>query len=135
MVLVLLLGGAMGWLAYLARVQRVAVAAIKAAGGEVYYDLEWEFSDFRPMPRKPRWPKWLVDRLGPDYLGQVIAVRFPQGPSNQADDQVMSWVGRLSAIEDLDLGAFDIGTPLLEGKSRVTDEGIKEAWGENRGEE
>jgi hypothetical protein len=36
MLLVLLLGGGMGWLAYRARVRREAVAAIEAAGGTVF---------------------------------------------------------------------------------------------------
>src|ERR1700733_11308113 len=69
MVLVLLLGGGMGWYAYRARVQREAVAAIEAAGGKVYYDWEWNGDQAAPPTAKPKWPKWLGDRVGVDYLG------------------------------------------------------------------
>src|SRR4051812_18842713 len=70
---VLVIGGWLGWIAHRARVQREAVAAIKRAGGHVYYD--WERNDGKPVPNgKPRWPRWLVDRLGIDYFGDVDTV-------------------------------------------------------------
>jgi internalin A len=132
MVLVLLLGGGMGWYAYRARVQREAVAAIEAAGGKVYYDLEWEYRDLGPIlrfyrtlrPRKPRWPKWLVERVGPDYLGRVIGVEFLQSPSNQADDALMARIGRLSALEDLSFAGFDVKNMRYKGQCQVTDAGL-----------
>jgi internalin A len=139
MVLVLLLGGGMGWLAYQAKVQREAVAAIEAAGGKVYYDLEWKYNDGRRVsslynniiPRDPRWPKWLVDRLGPDYLGHVISVQFRHGPSNQADDELMMRIGRLSGLEDLQFG-LDDSNILFEGRCRVTDAGLAHLRGLGR---
>jgi hypothetical protein len=67
MVLVLLLGGGMGWYAYRARMQRLAVPAIEAAGGNVNYDWEMKPDMSGPMSAEPGWPrKWLVKLLGPD---------------------------------------------------------------------
>jgi hypothetical protein len=137
MLLVLLLGGGMGWLAYQARVQRGVVAAIEAAGGKVYYDFEWEYRDLGPVrrfympltPRKPSWPKWLVERVGPDYLGSVIGVEFLHSPSNQADDVLMARMGRLRALEDLSFGGFDAKNMSYEGQCRVTDAGLTHLLG------
>src|SRR5262249_9079810 len=72
MAFVLVAGGGVGWVVHRARVQREAVAAIRQAGGRVFYD--WEqiptrglYRDvLRPNPNgRPGWPKWLVDHLGP----------------------------------------------------------------------
>jgi hypothetical protein len=38
MLLVLMVGGSLGWICYRARVQRKAVAAIEAAGGDLIFD-------------------------------------------------------------------------------------------------
>jgi internalin A len=123
MVLVLLLGGGMGWYAYRARVQREAVAAIEAAGGKVYYD--WEWNDDRPaLPTaKPKWPKWLVDRAGPDYLGNVVAVCFYRSATNKADDEIMVAVCRLPFLQHLDLD--DVALTTFKGaKSWITNAGL-----------
>jgi internalin A len=124
MILVLLLGGGMGWYVYQARTQREAVKAIEAAGGKVYYDLDWECGEDGPTPRKPRWPKWLVDRLGTDYLGQVIEVQFFRSTSNQADDRVMARIGQLSGLQELEFGAHDTQNTGFLGECRVTDDGL-----------
>jgi hypothetical protein len=42
MVLVLVIGALLGWMARRARVQREAVAAIQKAGGMVGYNWEWK---------------------------------------------------------------------------------------------
>jgi hypothetical protein len=44
-VLVLVVGVSLGWLVRSARIQREAVAAIKKAGGSVYYHSEWNDDD------------------------------------------------------------------------------------------
>src|SRR5260221_9611934 len=89
MLLVLLIGGGMGWYAYKVRIQRLAVAAIEAAGGKVYYDFEFTPIDlsvgqrhrfrFRgmlptfapPAASKPTIKTWLIEKLGPDYVASV----------------------------------------------------------------
>jgi len=113
MALVLVLGGGLGYLAYRARVQRLAVAAIEAAGGKVDYDWQWADGVFDPRNPRPRRPKWLVDGLGADYFDTVVAVHLG-GPGIKADDPLMAQVGRLSHL----------GLLALNGNPAVTDAGL-----------
>ena len=72
LVLILLIGCGLGWIARVVRtgqVQRRAVAAIYQAGGWVVYDTEWDEGQ-NTSTWKPRWPKWLVDRAGRRLLRQ-----------------------------------------------------------------
>ena len=72
-VLVLVIGGGLGWIVRSARIQREAVAAIVNAGGGVLYD--WEWSNGKSIPGgKPRAPRWIVDLIGVDYFGHVTEV-------------------------------------------------------------
>ena len=73
MVLVLLVGAWLGWMVRTARIQRDAVAAIERAGGGVLYSWEWKIGRLIPFG-KPKWPRWLVQRLGADYFGHVVIV-------------------------------------------------------------
>jgi hypothetical protein len=64
-VLVVAIGGALGWWVNSARVQRVAIAAIKRAGGRCEYDMAWNFP--RAIPgRKPLWLRRLAQQMGLD---------------------------------------------------------------------
>jgi hypothetical protein len=117
MTIILGLGGGLGWVVNRANVQRDAVAAIEQAGGKVAY--EWELTpisfiygrSFQPNPAgAPRWPRWLVEWLGPDYFGDVKKVVL--GP--QSTDAVMPYVARLGELEDLD----------APGGSRLTNVGL-----------
>jgi hypothetical protein len=106
MALVLLLGIWMGWYVRRVKLQRDAVAAIKRAGGTVAYD--WEWSHYNPdiidLNGKPRAPKWLSDRVGVDYVGNVVHVNLvPRRVSapNRADDKTLAHVGRLGHLESL----------------------------------
>ena len=77
-VLVLLIGVLMGWMARVVRTaqaQRDAVTAIKQAQGRVAYDWEWSKGQFIPGG-KPWAPKWLVDLIGEDYFGHVTQVTY-----------------------------------------------------------
>jgi internalin A len=105
-VLVLVMGGGLGWIGHRARVQRQAVAAIEKAGGSVGYDFEWFdrntdpstlLSD--PWPFSDPWPKWLVDAVGTDYLSNVVTVSFPYKEGGQPTDDLMVKVGRLSHLK------------------------------------
>ena len=72
-VLVLVIGGGLGWLVRSARIQREAVAAIKSAGGLVFYDGKW--IDGVHDSAATTWaPRWLVDLVGFDYFGRVTMV-------------------------------------------------------------
>lgn len=102
--LVLVAGGALGWLVHRTRVQREAVAAIVRSGGKAYYDWEVErvpASGGTRIQRKrnarPRWPRWLVSALGHDYFSDVRLV-YLAGPDS---DAVMRSVGRLTRLEGL----------------------------------
>ena len=82
-VFVLAIGLWLGWIARSARVQREAVAAIRAAGGQVTYGYRATISG-RPCAAS------LVDSIGIDYLDEVVSVSF----DGSATDQVMPYVGR-----------------------------------------
>ncbi len=75
MLLILVVGGLMGWKARRASLQRHAVAAVEAAGGRVTYDFE---DTTRPLPfvpaTEPDAPRWLRDLLGDEYFREIIRV-------------------------------------------------------------
>ena len=99
-VLVLVIGAGLGWLARAARVQREAVAAIKNAGGSVAYD--WEFDNGRIIRNAKPWaPRWLVNFIGVDYFGHVTAVRLVTS-STKINEPIVH-VGRLTQLQRLDL--------------------------------
>jgi hypothetical protein len=100
LVLVVVIACWLGWIVHSARVQRDAIAAIKKLGGTALYD--WERKDGRSLPSgKPRWPKWLVDRIGIDYFGHVTQVRLVATP--ELSDVEFDHISRLSGLEELDL--------------------------------
>jgi hypothetical protein len=101
MILVLLLGGLLGWVVHLAHVQRDAIAAIRSGGGQVQYN--WQLKtlpngrvQFDPKGR-PKAPTWLLDYLGHDYFGHVEHVEL--GPRNT--DAVLKQVGQLNKLRQL----------------------------------
>jgi internalin A len=99
-VLVLGIGGWLGWMVHRARVQRNAVAALQKIDGTVQYD--WERKDGRSFPNgKPWGPRWLVDRIGIDYFGYVTQVRLVA--THQLSDAELIHISHLSRLEELDL--------------------------------
>src|SRR5215213_10651885 len=109
MVLVLILGCGLGWVVHRAHIQRDAVAAIERAGGGVMY--EWQFKNGIPNPAGKPWvPKWLVDLVGVDYIGNAVYVI---SRTRKTSDAILESVGRLSRLERLDLS-----------DSAVTDAGL-----------
>jgi hypothetical protein len=123
MILVLVLGLGFGWVLHSARVQREAVAAIRLAGGTVYYDWEWNNDGPTGPVRTSPWLKWLADRAGPDYFSSVAAVWFDHMPVKIADDELMVHVGSLRRIESLTMwtceGVSDAGLAELSGLKRL----------------
>jgi len=124
MIFILVLGVALAWLERRAKVQREAVAAIQRSGGRVCY--EWERKDRFLVPNgRPRWPKWLVDRVGVDYFGSVVSAELFEAGS----DAEMVHIGRLRRLEELYLYASGAShTPI----SRLTDAGIAHIAGLGR---
>src|SRR5580693_2063572 len=72
MILVLILGGGIGWTAKRASEQRRAVRTLEQAGAIIIYD--YEYSDGKRTAAKPREPAWLTRLLGVDALHDVAAV-------------------------------------------------------------
>ncbi len=109
MIIVLGIGGVLGWVAERAHVQRDAVAAIttprRNTRGSVYYD--WQFVDGKFDPAaKPRGPKWLRDALGPDVFETVVIVTI-QG--DNVDDEFVENVAKLHWVEKVDLVGHSAG--------------------------
>src|SRR5438067_11575517 len=101
LILVLLLGGGLGWIVRAARVQREAVAAIRKAGGHVAYNWEWKNGHWLlsgGKPLAPNAPRWLVHTLGIDFFGHValVSISLPDDP-----DEVFTHIGQLEGLEDL----------------------------------
>jgi Leucine-rich repeat (LRR) protein len=103
MIIVLGIGGVLGWVANRAQVQRDAVAAIttprRNTRGSVYYD--WQFAAAQgDKNAKPRGPKWLRDALGPDMFDTVVIVTIE---GDNVDDEFLENVGKLRGVEKVDL--------------------------------
>ncbi len=119
LVLVLVIGVWLGWIVHQARVQRYAVATIKAAGGSVNYD--WEWSDGKSFPGGKPWaPRWLTDLIGVDVFGHVTGVFLYT--SSTPTDEVIVQVGRLTRLELLGLGpsASDKGLEHWKGLTNLS---------------
>jgi internalin A len=99
-VLVLLLGGSMGWIVRSARIQHDAVAAIMRAGGLVKYDQGWTKTNMVHSASAPK-PGWLVNRIGVDYLSHVKVVWL--NASLVGTDLTLEQVGRLTSLQQLRL--------------------------------
>jgi internalin A len=116
--LVLVIGGWLGLIVRSGRIQRDAVAAIRRAGGEVWY--EWEYQDGRyyTLEFHCPWPKWLVDHVGVDYLGNVIRVDF-RGRGSDADLAHVGNLGRLEELLLIDSSVTDSGLAHLRRSTRL----------------
>jgi len=98
-VVVLLVGGCLGWIVRSARIQREAVAAITKSGGSVNYNWEeWKNGVLVPGGR-PWAPRWLVDLLGVDYFGHVTCVSYWQGELDRSAARTAEVVARASELQ------------------------------------
>ena len=69
-IVVLIVGGGLGWVVRRSQIQRDAVAAIGKVGGIVQY--EWEYPPSGPSKRaQPWWPKWLMEWVGVERLQET----------------------------------------------------------------
>ena len=100
------------WWSHKARQQREAVAAIKAAGGEVQYDFK------RNHLKQPRyWPTWLVNVLGVDYFASVQWVYLT---NTQVTDAGLEHLKGLTAIQLLALKNTQVTDAGLEHIKSLT---------------
>lgn len=66
LILLTIVGLALGWNVRRARIQATVIEEIRAAGGTIYYDFQWDGGNY--------WPQWLIDLVGIDFLAHVVAV-------------------------------------------------------------
>jgi Leucine Rich repeat len=131
MVLVLVLGGWLGWIVHRARVQREVVAAVEREGGQVGYESD---GDVYFLPKRRIWaPRWLVDSLGIDYFSSVDHVGFDKPGA----DEIAGLLARLPRLDGADFDDSDLsdsGLARLQGldlhylcllQTKVTDAGVR----------
>jgi internalin A len=117
MVVVLVVGAGLGWVAHRARVQREAVAAITKAGGHVIFDwqYDWNRTDRDTWAADPLvQPGWLRRHVGPGFFEKVTSVAVGSPLSvfdnfeNSAgiDDALMVQIGRLRGLQSLRLDSL-----------------------------
>lgn len=125
MVLVLVAGLGLGWIAQRAGVQRSAVRAITAAGGRALYP--WEVKAFKgrysvsltvAKLARPPVPSWLIRLLGPDYFGSIRMVYVAERGCNA----VMGEVARLDNLEQMYMRSTYGNLPPIA--SNLTDSGL-----------
>jgi len=98
LVLVLIVGGSLGWLTRSAQIQRDAVSSIRRAGGLVTYD--WQQKHGKLNQTTTTWaPKWLVDGIGIDYFDHVVYVSL----RGRVSDAELVHVSRLTRLDYLSL--------------------------------
>jgi len=97
LVIVAVVGVAVGVLAAKAARQRRAVATIRAAGGIVYYDFEYPGTE-------NEWPSWMSDWLGVDYLYDPVSISYV----DDATDDVLRSIGELAELRELLLDNADV---------------------------
>jgi len=94
-VLVLVIGGWLGWLVRGAHIQREAVAGITRACGSVKYDYGWTNGNYIPG-EKPSKPGRLAALIGVDYFGHVTEVWLFS--SSTTADAALVQVGRRTQL-------------------------------------
>jgi hypothetical protein len=129
MVLVLVFGGISGWSMHRVRKQHEAVVAARRAGSWVIYQWQWNNGRFL-RSGKPHVPRWLLDRLGPDFFYRVKRVDIVGGFGGHADDDLMTKVAWLSDLESLNLDGnkdvTEVGVAHLQGMTQLLYLGLSE---------
>jgi Leucine-rich repeat (LRR) protein len=116
MILVLAIGGPMGWIAHRTRVQREAVAAVLKAGGYVGYNGQRPRQTQVAAAPGPG-PRWLRNLLGADAFDTVTFVGIS---AERCDDRLMARIGDLDRLEQLNIQGRPLPPGLTtEGKSRI----------------
>ena len=108
---VLAVAGCLGWWLHRARVQRQAVAAIRAAGGSITY--EW---DVLGAPGTPGWRRWVAEHVDVDLTSNVLEVRL--GPT--CTDAELARVARFDRLESLDVGGANVTDAGMASLGRLT---------------
>ncbi len=111
--------------------QRDAVAEIQRFSGEVWYEFPWVISDTGKtrvdwwyghyfLRKQSMEPKWLLDRIGPDYFGHVTVVNYCVRFGLQSDH--LKPVAGLEDVQEVELwvtGTDDVGLSYLKGSTTL----------------
>lgn len=103
MVLVLIIGGGLGWIVYRARVQREAIAVIRRAGGDVNVNLDWTSNPAPRLRLKPPGPAWMRKHLGPEYFDTVTYVFYGEAKPERKPhgDAVLQAACKFPGLQEL----------------------------------
>ncbi len=116
-VVMLVVGGWLGWIVRSARIQREAVAAIRKAGGGTSY--RWISDRNVSVSRSSQWvPQWLIERVGPDYFDDVVQVEFTR-ERTAATDLEMRHIENLTKLERIRLYGVRASTAGLAKLERL----------------
>jgi hypothetical protein len=110
-VVVLAVGGCLGWWLHLARVQRQAVAAIRAAGGSITY--EW---DVPGAPSTPGWRRWVAEHVAVDLTSNVVEASL----SSSCGDSELAQVAQFDRLESLDVRSANVTDAGMASLGRLT---------------
>ena len=102
-----------GWFVYSAKLQRQAVAEIRASGGKIYYDLELDQGK-KAFERTSSLRTWVMGTMGIDYIGNVSEVLL----TDVGTDSDLAVVKRFNRLESLFLARSfitDFGLAIISG--------------------
>jgi Leucine Rich repeat len=134
MILVLIVGGVLGWKVRRASIQRRAVNEIRRVGGMVYYehqvgpDLEMLLDPGGRIRDTHPWaPAWLQSAVGAEYFQEVALVDFLPNDYRwrtmpASDEQTLAALATLDRLEVLGVGNWvinDAGLARLAGMPRL----------------
>ena len=110
MLLVLVVGGGIGWMARRASIQRRAVDVIERAGGSVTYDHEVDAAGNRIHDPRPGRPAWLGRAVGDELFQEVIGVALHDYHLMEIrpGDDVLAAVATHDRVESLDVNMLSI---------------------------
>ena len=111
----------LGWQAKRARDQKQAVAAIRAAGGNIIYTYQVAPNGTLKDPglpdsSRPLAPAWLRDALGEDFFITAYSVMLPspapgggvQTVNTQVSDETLKHLAKLPRLKSLGIGALEL---------------------------
>ena len=122
-VLVLVIGGLLGWAVRSARIQREVVLTIRRAGGGVTYGSQYLGGTLYDLSGKPWWcPRWLVSQIGIDYFDSPVQVVFAND-SSRCTDAIVFQIAKLNRVEWLALDSSkitDVGLGYIHNMTTLT---------------
>ncbi len=111
MLVVLAVGGCLGWWLQLARVQRQAVAAIQVAGGRISY--EW---DVPGKPGTPGWRRWVAEHVDVDLTSNVVQAWL----SPRCGEAELAQVAQFHRLESLSVDGANVTDAGMASLGRLT---------------